>query len=55
MAYQNTTRDSPSHIPGTPRGQALRKPVDRLEDDATGINVEDRKPINSSMPHMPPA
>jgi hypothetical protein len=31
------------------------KPVDRKADDATGVNVEDRKPIDSRMPHMPPA
>lgn len=55
MAYQEATRDRPSLSPGMPRGEALRKPVDRMEDDATGINVEDRKPINSAMPHMPPA
>jgi len=51
MAYQDTTRDRLSYIPGA----VLRKPVDRMEDDATGINVEDRKPIHSAMPHMPPA
>jgi hypothetical protein len=37
------------------RLEPLAKPVDRLEDDATGVNVEDRKPIDSRMPHMPPA
>jgi hypothetical protein len=36
-------------------GEALRKSVDRLEDDATGINVDERKPIDSRMPHLPPA
>jgi hypothetical protein len=47
MAKQGTT----PHTPAT----TLRKPVDRLEDDATGINVETRKPIDPRMPHMPPA
>ncbi len=49
MAYPETTRVRPSHSE-TP----LRKPVDRKEDDATGVNVETRKPIHPSMPHMPP-
>jgi hypothetical protein len=50
MAIQQTPRVRPS-ISETP----LRKPLERLEDDATGINVETRKPIHPSMPHMPPA
>jgi hypothetical protein len=53
MAY--LTQNKPSHTPGTPRGAALAKPVDRLEDDATGINVDTRQPIDSRMPIMPPA
>jgi hypothetical protein len=52
MAYPTP---KPSHTPGAPRGEVLAKPVDRLEDDATGINVEARQPIDSRMPHMPPA
>ena len=54
MAYQST-RSMPSHTPGTLRSEPIVKPVDRYEDDASGINVEDRKPIDSRMPHMPPA
>jgi hypothetical protein len=54
MAYEGT-RSLPSHTPGTPRGEAIIRSVNRYEDDATGINVEDRKPIDSRMPHMPPA
>jgi hypothetical protein len=50
MPYPETPRVRPS-LSEAP----LRKPVDRLEDDATGINVETRKPIHPSMPHMPPA
>ena len=42
MPYQDTTRDKPSHTPGTPRGEALRKSVDRMEDDASGINTSGR-------------
>ena len=50
MTHQDTTRTRPSL-----RLEPLAKPVDRKEDDATGINVEDRAPIDSRMPHMPPA
>jgi hypothetical protein len=49
MAYPPATRTS--HGPEPP----LRKPVDRGESDATGINVEMRTPIDPRMPHMPPA
>lgn len=55
MPYEDTRRDKPAYTPGTPRGEAVAKPVDRFEDDATGINVEDRKPIDARMPHLPPA
>ena len=49
------TRSMPSRTLGTPHGEAIVRSVNRYEDDATGINVEDRKPIDSRMPHMPPA
>jgi hypothetical protein len=55
MANQSAVRRMPSNTPLTPRGAEIAKPVDRYEDDATGINVEDRTPIDSRMPHMPPA
>jgi hypothetical protein len=60
MARQDTTPDMPSHTPGTPRGEDLAgkhggKPFNRRADDATGINVDDRKPIDPRMPSMPPA
>jgi hypothetical protein len=48
-------RSIPSHTLGTPRGEAIVRSVNRYEDDATGINIEDRKPIDSRMPRMPPA
>ena len=58
MAH-DTTADKPSHTPGTPRGEDLSKPVvrrpTRMADDATGVNVSDRKPIDSKMPSLPPA
>ena len=49
MPYQDTTRDKPSHTPGTPRGEALRKSVDRMEDDAmeSYMPPDGRKPIDS--------
>jgi hypothetical protein len=50
MPYEN----QPHHRPSL-RLEPLAKPVEREEDDATGINVEDRKPIDPRMPHMPPA
>jgi hypothetical protein len=59
MAPQDTTPDKPAHTPGTPRGEDIAKdkgrPVARFADDATGINVADRKPIDSRMPNLPPA
>lgn len=59
MAYQDTTPDKPSHTPGTTRGEHVAKGparnFNRAEDDATGINVQDRTPIDSRMPVMPPA
>jgi hypothetical protein len=48
-------RSIPSRTLGTPRSEAIVRSVNRYEDDATGINVEDRKPIDSRMPHLPPA
>ncbi len=41
MPYQDTTRNRPSL-----RIEPLAKPVDRKADDATGINVDDRTPID---------
>ena len=54
MPYEGT-RSLPSRTPGTPQGAAIVRSVNRYEDDATGINVDDRKPIDSRMPCMPPA
>ena len=51
MPNQDQTRTRPSL-----RLEPLAKPVvDRKENGGTGINVEDRTPIDSRMPHMPPA
>lgn len=59
MAHQDTTPGKPSHTPGTPRGEDLagisgKRPA-RFADDATGISLDDRKPIHPQMPHLPPA
>ncbi|MEO6966810.1 MAG: hypothetical protein ABI076_13100 [Acidobacteriaceae bacterium] len=59
MAHQDTTPDKPSHAPGTPRGENRAKPLDerrtRMASDATGINPQDRAPIDPRMPNLPPA
>lgn len=60
MAYQHTTPDKPARNPETQKGEELLsrrsgQGNNRLEDDATGINVDTRGPIDPRMPHMPPA
>jgi hypothetical protein len=59
MAYDNVRPDKPSHTVGTPKGENTVDPLTnrqtRKADDATGINVADRMPINSKMPNLPPA
>ncbi len=49
MAHLEPIRARPAITPSKPKN------VDRYEDDASGINPEDRKPIDPRMPHMPPA
>lgn len=59
MAFPNSTSGKPSHISKTPRGEGIGadkvRQFARYEDDATGINVEGREPIDKRMPHLPPA
>jgi hypothetical protein len=63
MARQDTTPDSPSHTPGTNRGEdwvKRNKEPGREESAATarsstGINPRDREPIDPRMPYLPPA
>ena len=62
MAYNDTKPDPPSHSPRGARGRISRKRCDRgyqgqtrKAGDATGINVDDRKPIDPRMPNFPPA
>jgi hypothetical protein len=56
----------PAHTPGTPRGEELvrkhgREPgrerprLGRTARDATSVNASAREPIDSQMPHLPPA
>lgn len=55
----------PAHIPGTTRGEEVHERViettdgglsdDFAAEDSTGINPDDAKPIDPSMPNMPPA
>lgn len=54
--------DLPSHTPFTKRGEAGgRRGEPGRKDNAptarssTGINAEDREPIDPRMPHLPPA
>ncbi len=49
MPYRDTIRAKPAPTPPKP------KPIDRYAEDATGINIDDREPINPRMPHLPPA
>ena len=64
MGHNDTKPDTPSHTPGTPRGEDLARKhggpsgyqgPTRVAGDASGVNTEDRKPIDSHMPHLPPA
>ena len=59
MAVQDTTPDAPSHQPATPKGENKARPLQqrrtRMASDATGINPQDRAPIDPRMPQMPPA
>lgn len=59
MAHDDVKPDTPSHTFGTRKGEdraaPLKDRMTRMASDATGINVADRKPINSAMPNLPPA
>jgi hypothetical protein len=59
MAFKDTTPDKPSHDLGTRRGEnradSLQQRRTRTASDASGINPEDRAPIDPRMPHLPPA
>jgi hypothetical protein len=66
MARREVTPDLPAHTPGTPKGEERvlregREPgrehprLGRTARDATSINPKDRDPIDTRMPHLPPA
>jgi hypothetical protein len=59
MTHQDASPTTDSHQPGSRKGEARAKPLPqrmtRLTSDATGINPNDRKPIDKSMPILPPA
>jgi hypothetical protein len=59
MGHDDVKPDMASHTPGTPKGEnrvaPLKDRLTRKADDATGINVADRKPIHPKMPNLPPA
>jgi hypothetical protein len=66
MARQDVAPDTPSHTPGTPRGEERviregREPgrgdrrAHRTARDSTSINPRDHEPIDPRMPNMPPA
>jgi hypothetical protein len=59
MAEQDVRRDSTAHGTGVRKGEGRAEPLaqrpTRTAKDATGINVDQRAPINPAMPHMPPA
>jgi len=61
---KNPPRNIDAHTPGTKRGEewayeghkeAGREGNVRTARDATGINAKKRGPIDSRMPHLPPA
>ena len=61
---KNPPPDISAHTPGTKRGEQWafegrkepgREGKDRTARDATGINAEQRKPIDSRMANLPPA
>jgi hypothetical protein len=64
MARELVSRDTPSHTPGTRKGEErlIREGPEpgreqkgmRTARDATSINPRARNPIDPRMPHMPP-
>ena len=66
MRRHDSRSELPGHTPGTPRGEELvriggreagRDGPDRgrTARDATSINPDARRPIDSRMPNLPPA
>jgi hypothetical protein len=59
MTHHDSTSEMPAHDLGTRRGENRPEPLivrrTRSAHDASGINPEDRAPIDPRMPHLPPA
>jgi hypothetical protein len=63
MVRQHTTPDAPSHTPGTHKGEEWtrhqkepgREGETATARSSTGINADQRRPIDPRMPHLPPA
>lgn len=59
MAHQDATAETPAHQPGARKGEDRAKPLPermtRMASDASGINPEQRGPIDPRMPQLPPA
>jgi len=62
MPRQDTKPDSPSHVPGTRKGEAWsiygtepgREGKTPSARNSTGINAKKREPIDPRMPHLTP-
>jgi hypothetical protein len=65
MARQDVRPDTPSHTPGTAKGEERieihgREPgrkdrrAGRTARDSTSIDPQSREPIDPRMPHLPP-
>ena len=59
MTDQDTSVDSTAHAVGIRKGESRAAPLaerpTRKADDATGINLSQRGPIDPRMPQLPPA
>lgn len=59
MVKQDTSPKTPAHATGTRKGENRAEPFaqrpTRTAKDATGINSQQRDPIDPKMPHLPPA
>ncbi len=65
MVEQDVSTDTPAHLPGTAKGEEQienqgKEPgrdeqSHRTARDSTSINSDSKEPIDTRMPHMPPA
>jgi hypothetical protein len=59
MVKQDAAPDTPAHATGIRKGESRAEPVaqrsTRVAKDATGINLDQRGPIDPRMPQLPPA